>query len=216
MKAIVFGSTGLVGEILVNKLIPLYNEIICPVRKNISPSHPKQNIINVNFADLNYTSNFFQVDDLYYCIGTTIKKSGSIQKFIETEIGLAQNIFSLAKKNGVKRVFLISSQGANHKSHFPYLKTKGEIENIVSSFHFESTIILRPSLLIGDREEKRSLEGIMQKLTKPIIEPLQNYIPQFSPILADQVANAMVNLARKKTDKLNVLENAEIIEDSLN
>jgi uncharacterized protein YbjT (DUF2867 family) len=54
---------------------------------------------------------------------------------------------------------LISSSGANKTSNIPYSRMKGEIEEDVKALGFERTVILRPGLISGTREESRPLEA---------------------------------------------------------
>jgi len=54
---------------------------------------------------------------------------------------------------------LISSQGANRTSNIPYSRMKGEIEDDVKALGFERTVILRPGVISGTREESRPLEA---------------------------------------------------------
>lgn len=54
---------------------------------------------------------------------------------------------------------LISASGANKASNIPYSRMKGEIEEDVKALGFERTVILRPGLITGTREESRPLEA---------------------------------------------------------
>jgi uncharacterized protein YbjT (DUF2867 family) len=45
-----------------------------------------------------------------------------------------------------------------------YPKMKGELEDSVKKLDFERTVILRPGLIVGDREESRPVEAVARKL----------------------------------------------------
>lgn len=64
-----------------------------------------------------------------------------------------------ARDAGTKVYVLISSSGANHTSSIPYTRMKGEIEEDVKALGFERTVILRPGLIAGQRQESRPLEA---------------------------------------------------------
>lgn len=61
---------------------------------------------------------------------------------------------------------LVSSGGASATSYSPYLKMKGTLEDGVRQIGFKSVYILQPGLLVGKREEKRTMEGLTQVLFK--------------------------------------------------
>jgi uncharacterized protein YbjT (DUF2867 family) len=65
-----------------------------------------------------------------------------------------------ARDAGTKVYVLISSSGADVKSNFAYTRMKGEIEEGVKSLGFERTVILRPGLIAGQREESRPAEAV--------------------------------------------------------
>jgi hypothetical protein len=45
-----------------------------------------------------------------------------------------------------------------------YPKMKGELEEAVKALDFEHTVILRPGLLVGDRQESRPAEYVVRKI----------------------------------------------------
>lgn len=65
----------------------------------------------------------------------------------------------MAKEAGTKVYVLISSANANKASNIAYTRMKGEIEEDVKALGFERTVILRPGLISGTREESRPLEA---------------------------------------------------------
>jgi uncharacterized protein YbjT (DUF2867 family) len=64
-----------------------------------------------------------------------------------------------ARDAGTKVYVLISSSGASTTSNFAYTKMKGEIEEDIKALGFERTVILRPGLIAGQREESRPMEA---------------------------------------------------------
>jgi aspartate-semialdehyde dehydrogenase len=77
--ALVFGATGLVGSVLLKQLCesPVYSEVITFSRKSLSFNHPKIKEVFNYFTDLTSIKNSLHGDDLFCCLGTTIKKAGS-------------------------------------------------------------------------------------------------------------------------------------------
>jgi uncharacterized protein YbjT (DUF2867 family) len=97
-------------------------------------------------------------------LGTTKAQAGSVeaQRAIDLDLNLA--LAKAAKEAGVETYVLISSQGANAKSMVAYSKMKGELEDAVSALGFKHTIILRPGLIVGDRDHSRPTEFALRKI----------------------------------------------------
>jgi len=98
--------------------------------------------------------------------------------------------------------------GSNAKSRIFYNKVKGEIEQSLKALPFNSLLIFRPSLLLGDRSEKRVGEDIGKVVMKliPYIGPLKKY----KPILGRQVANAMHKQAKLSHNGVQVFESSSL------
>ena len=114
-KALVFGATGLVGKSLTELLIlsDKYSAITIFTRR---PTGIKSEKITEVISDLNDISEIKQgikCDDLYICIGTTIKKAGSVKAREAIDRDLPVSIAEAASENGVKRVAVVSSIGAS-------------------------------------------------------------------------------------------------------
>lgn len=67
-----------------------------------------------------------------------------------------------AKDAGVKVYVLISTAGANAHSFMAYPTMKGELEEGIKGLGFEHTVILRPGLLVGSREDTRVAEAVLR------------------------------------------------------
>jgi uncharacterized protein YbjT (DUF2867 family) len=114
---------------------------------------------------------------------------------------LPVDIAILARKNGVKRVAVVSSIGADPASKNYYLRIKGEMEQGILTTGFEKTVIVRPSMLMGERKERRPGE-IAGKVVMKVIKPvLSGKLLKFRAIHGRDVARAMIMLLDKETDK---------------
>lgn len=91
--------------------------------------------------------------------GTTRANAGGFENQHKIEHGLNVELARAARDAGSKVYVLISSSGANKASNIPYSRMKGEIEEDVKALGFERTVILRPGLISGTREESRPLEA---------------------------------------------------------
>jgi hypothetical protein len=105
------------------------------------------------------------------------------------------------------KFLFISSGGANSKSSNFYLKLKGEIEEAVINIKNNSLFIIKPSLLIGKRKNRRILEEIGQ-----LIMPIFTFIlpSTIKAIKAKTVAKAMINLSKSNLSGKNIIENSDL------
>jgi uncharacterized protein YbjT (DUF2867 family) len=210
-KAIVFGSTGLIGNLLVEELLnsDLYYNVKVFVRQSLEIEHPKLEVAVVDFLNPDSFSGSISGDDLFICLGTTIKKAGSVKKMEEIDRDLPVFIANAAIKTGVKRIAVVSSIGANPSSSNYYLRIKGEMEQKILKCKFENTAIVRPSMLMGDRKEKRGGEAagkIVMKFFNPL---LHGKMRKYRSIHASDVARAMISLLSRDEVK-TVYESDEL------
>ncbi len=191
--AIVVGATGLVGSHITQKLLndDRYEKVKIFVRSSAGFQHPKIEEHLVDFEMINLWKNELVGDELYSALGTTIKKAGSKLTQYKIDYTYQFEVAEAAAANGVKKYLLVSSLGANHKSKNFYLSIKGKLDEEVQKLSFENVLIFRPSILLGDRSEKRLGEKIGIKVagfTTQVIPALNKY----QPIEAAKVAEAMI------------------------
>lgn len=191
--AIVVGATGLVGSHITQKLLndDRYEKVKIFVRRSAGFQHPKIEEHLVDFEMINLWKNELVGDELYSALGTTIKKAGSKLTQYKIDYTYQFEVAEAAAANGVKKYLLVSSLGANHKSKNFYLSIKGKLDEEVQKLSFENVLIFRPSILVGDRSEKRLGEKIGIKVagfTTQVIPALNKY----QPIEAAKVAEAMI------------------------
>ena len=210
--AIVFGSSGLVGQQLVQQLIQnnTYQKIKLFVRKNPNLVNSKIEIIETKFDNFDLLSSKIKGDDCFFCIGTTKKNTPDKSEYKQIELDLPKKIANLAKQNDIQSFIFVSSGYANSKSSGDYLRFKGLVEEELISLKFNVLGILRPSFLLGNRKEKRIGEKIgiiiFQILSPLMMGPLK----RMKPIHVKLVANAMINIAQSDF-KQTIFESNEIV-----
>jgi uncharacterized protein YbjT (DUF2867 family) len=190
--ALLLGATGLVGGHLLRQLLdsPYYERVIALSRRPLDVQHPKlqQEIIDFDHPD----PSKIKGDDLFCALGTTLKKAGSKEAQYKIDCLYPFEIGKIARQNGVRQYLLVSSVGADpHASGF-YLKTKGELEEMIRGLEFGHFVAARPSFLLGDRQEFRLGEKIAVVLAKT----LALLIPaRYRGIQAEKVARALIHFA---------------------
>ncbi|MEK4665807.1 oxidoreductase [Priestia sp. FSL H7-0729] len=197
-KAMVIGATGLVGELLVRKLLehPVYSQVRVLVRRPLELQHPKLEQHVVDWEQLESQGNLFdEIDDLFCCLGTTIKKAGSQEGFRQVDYHYPVRAATLAKQHGVPQMLVISSMGASAGSRVFYSRTKGEMEDALSDIDFQSLHIFRPSLILGDRNEKRFGEQMAAYAMKFLDRWMKGRVDKYRAVHAATIAQAMTNIA---------------------
>ncbi len=205
-SAILFGSSGLIGSCLLEQLLAddRYGEIKIFVRKPSQISHPKLDEFLIDFNKLDDYRDLIKGDDLFCCLGTTIKVAGSEAAFRRVDYEWVRWCAVSSYENHVKNFLVISSMGANADSKNFYLRTKGEMEKAVAAFNFNKTVILRPSMLLGDRKEFRFGEAI----GKFFMILFSVFIPKrYKAVEAEDVAAAMIKAANDEKILGGIMEN---------
>ena len=201
--AVILGATGLTGGMVLDLLLndPRYSKIRALSRRSLGAKHSKLEEYIINMEDLNSSQSLFIADELYCCIGSTKAKTPDEEAYRRIDFGIPVHAARICKDNGVTSFLVISSLGADVKSKIFYSRLKGEMESAVRNYGIKKTVILRPSLIGGQRQEKRPGEQIGQiamKLVNPfLIGPLKVY----RTIDPGCIAKAMVWLANNPTEK---------------
>jgi uncharacterized protein YbjT (DUF2867 family) len=210
--ALVFGATGLVGQSVVSQLcdLPAYSRIRIFVRRSTGLAvHPKIEEIITDFKDPDTIKNFVSGDDLFICLGTTIKKAGTVKKMEEIDRDLPVKIASMASENAVRALAIVSSLGASEKSSNYYLRIKGEMEKGILGLSFRIIVIARPSLLLGERAEKRAGESLSKFAMKAFGKLLAGSLVRYRAIEGADVATAMIR-ALSSLEGVNILESDKL------
>jgi len=192
-SALIVGATGLVGKELVNILLNQTNYVSVMVltRKLLPITHPKLEQIITDFDQLNQYQQHLQVDDVYCCLGTTIKTAGSQDAFRKVDFTYPLELAVLTKSLGAQKFLIITAMGADPNSKVFYSRVKGEIEAELKSLGFPALHILRPSLLLGERQEFRLGERIGVILSPVLSFLMVGSLKKYKPIHARDVAMAM-------------------------
>jgi uncharacterized protein YbjT (DUF2867 family) len=196
--AIIIGSTGLIGSHLLAILTQdrRYEKIYSISRK--PPAQMPATAIHIPFDDGNYAIPP-ACDVAFCCLGTTMKKAGSKAAFVKVDLELVAAFAQKTKNAGVNRLAVVSSIGADAGSSNFYLKTKGQAEAQVKKAGFERLVIVRPSLLLGNRQEKRLGEDIGKFLYSAFSFAFVGPLRKYRGIHAAEVAKAMIALAENGT-----------------
>lgn len=212
LTVMLVGATGLVGSRCLQRLIdaPGIERVRILVRQ--VPSRPLPDKVEVCVADFNRLemhAEWFDVDAVICALGTTIGQAGSQAAFRQVDFDYPLQVAQLAKASGARQFALVSALGADARANVFYNRVKGELEDALQAMGFESLAVARPSLLQGNRREFRLGERLALTLARwllPVI-PLQ-----WRPVLADQVAAALVDAVLRPQPGLRVMANPQLLQ----
>jgi uncharacterized protein YbjT (DUF2867 family) len=200
--ALVLGATGLVGKALVTLLLndPRYGRVTCLVRrplqqKDFVDPQGKLEPIVIDFENLQAYQGYFGSTHIYVCLGTTIKQAKSQDAFRKVDFEYVHIAAQLAHAQKAHSFVWISSVGANAKSSNFYLRVKGELENAIfamSALNHASAV--RPSLLLGERKDRRRLEKIGTTFATLLAPLLRGRLAKYKPVHGVDVATQMIKL----------------------
>lgn len=210
--ALIAGSTGLIGKNLLQVLLAgnRYDKVITLVRNPSAIKHDKLDEQVIDFNQINSFNANTVVNDVFCCLGTTIKTAGSQEAFTKVDYDYVLEIAKWAKINKCQLFSVVSSVGASSETSNFYLKTKGKMEASVQALDLPSVHIFRPSLLLGQRNEFRLGEKFSEKLMFLVNPLLKGKLRKYKAIKASAVARSMYNQAQTMIGGVVVFEGAEI------
>lgn len=211
-KALVLGATGLIGSHLVEILIhnPIYDVIRILTRKPLEIDHPQLEQHIIDFDQLDQYQELFQVDEVYCCLGATLKKAKTKENFYKVDYHYPLQAAKIALEQGCIQYLIVTSMGADPNSIIFYSKVKGEIEQSLKELGYPMLHIFRPSLLLGEREEFRFGEKTAEFLSRFTSFLLQGTFRKYHPIEAKTVAQAMSKIAGLELTGTHIYESDEI------
>ncbi|MGI4822971.1 MAG: NAD-dependent epimerase/dehydratase family protein [Janthinobacterium lividum] len=209
--ALLAGATGLVG----NALLPLllaserYAKVIVVGRRPVATEHPKLTQVVTELSKLEDERLRLIADDVYCCLGTTMRQAGSKEAFYEVDFLYVIKLAAITAANFAAQFLVVSALGADAESRFYYNKVKGEMEAAVQQMPFRAIHIFRPSLLLGQRTAPRLGErigGWLLTLARPL---LRGRWHKYRPVAATTVARAMLQAADEDGGGIRIHEVSE-------
>ena len=201
--ALIFGSSGLIGNELLNIILQNnnYNKVKIFVRSVPKNNDTKLEIIQTDFTSLEKHKDSIVGDDCFFCIGTTHKETPDKNEYRRIEYDIPVKVAQIAKSNSVNSFVYISSIGANSNSSGSYLKNKGQVEEELKKMNFLKLAVIRPSILLGNRKPFRLGERIGIFVMKALSVFFLGSLKKYKPIKAENVAKAMMSIAESNYQK---------------
>jgi uncharacterized protein YbjT (DUF2867 family) len=211
--ALVAGASGLVGGHLLQLLVAdgAYARVVALARRELAARHAKLEQRVVDFGALDTYSNLPRTDDVFCCLGTTIKTAGSQAAFRRVDHDYVLGFARAGRRAGGRQFLLVSALGADPASRIFYSRVKGEVEAAVRQLTYDGIQIFRPSFLMGERAEARLAERVGIPLARALAPLLVGPLRRYRPVRAADVARAIVQIAKEAPRGPNVFEYDGII-----
>jgi uncharacterized protein YbjT (DUF2867 family) len=210
--AVLAGASGLVGNHCLTFLLKSthYDKVLALVRRPLELQHPKLQQFIVNFESLPLLPEFAGAD-VFCALGTTMRQAGSRGAFRKVDYDAELAYATVAATGGANQFLLVSSVGASAHSSTFYLQVKGELEDAVKKLLFSSIHIFRPSFLVGDRKLERVGESLGTAVAQALDFAFVGIFKKYSAVEADDLAAAMLAVARKAEAGVHYYEFEQIL-----
>jgi uncharacterized protein YbjT (DUF2867 family) len=126
-----------------------------------------------------------------------IEKKG--ESYRESNTAATERLISAARAETVQRVIFMSQNGADSRSPYPFLRSKGVAQDSIKTSGLNWTI-LRPSVIFGPEDQFVNVLGRLIKLTPKVFPLPGGGSARFQPIAVDDVARVIrMSLEKKDT-----------------
>ncbi|KAK8084905.1 fmp-52 [Apiospora hydei] len=197
--AVVVGCTGHVGSHILSALLSLdtvkaVHTISRCALQGVSPeSFPKLSV-HVESDTSRWASTLAAISPpptmVFSSLGTTRKQAGGIANQWKIDHDVNIELAESAHVHGVKSFVFVSCAGTQSPlaRAMPYLQMKRGVENAIQSLGFEQTVVLRPGIILGERE--REHQG------GPFVKSLVRGVGSFNRALHDNLGQEPDVIAR--------------------
>ncbi len=191
--AIILGATGLTGSHLLNFLLNSndYEKVKIFTRRTTGKTHSKLEEIICDVLKLEEQTEKFTADEVFVCTGTTRAKTPDKKLYHAIDYGIPTISAKLAEQNNIKSFSVISAIGADANSIFFYNRTKGEMEQDILKCNIPNILVYRPSIIYGNRKNKRLAEKIGALLFKGLQFLMIGKLKKYRAISGKDLAKAL-------------------------
>ncbi|KAK0742500.1 hypothetical protein B0T21DRAFT_131802 [Apiosordaria backusii] len=220
-STVVIGSTGLVGSHILSTLLSKSHPVTTISRRSPKSTGPTLTPIIESNTDL-WASSLSSLTPppktVISALGTTRTAAGGTANQWKIDHDLNVALARAAKESGAKTFAFVSSGGTRglFSNYAPYSKMKIGVEDTIKELGFDNAVILRPGLILGEREQSRMGEGQAQTAVRVIGRWLglgvQDRFAQEGEVIARAAVKAIEMIDQGKAkEKYWVLEQNDIV-----
>ena len=193
MRVAVTGANGFVGRHLVARLLLGHHEVraLISERPGAEKELPGSGAgMDVRRADVRKPETlrgaFDGCDAVVHTVAIPTERK---QRFAEVNVAGVAHVVAEARRAGVRRIVHMSALGADPASPYPYLRSKGEGQALVTGSGI-GHVVLRPSLLFGEGDD--FFPRLAFSLMFPVVPVPGDGRSRFQPLHVDDLAQALV------------------------
>lgn len=213
IKAIITGSTGMVGEGVLHECLNHSDveSVLVINRRTCGMQHPKlKEIIHSDFSDFTSIENELSgYNAAFLCMGvSSVGMKEDKFKFLTYDLTMAL-AKPLAKLNPEITMTYISGVGTDstEKGKIMWARVKGKTENNIINLPIKAGFAFRPGVITPTKGLKNTYKAY--KVMKPLLPVFRALFPKYVCSLRE-VGLAMINVVLRGYDK-NVLEVKDIV-----
>ena len=193
---VVTGASGLVGSRLCVELVRTGWKVRAIVRNTAKAAQRLGHLnLEMRVGDIrdpeSMRAAMKEAGSLVHLAAVAIEKGGDSYASINAEA--TQVIVDAAKAESVERIVYMSQNGSDSSSPFPFLRSKGVAQDIVTESTAKWTV-LRPSVIFGPDDEFVNVLARLVRLS-PAVFPLPGGgTARFQPVAVSDIARAVIKV----------------------
>jgi NADH dehydrogenase len=199
VRVAVTGANGFVGRHAVARLLSGRHEVraLISERPGAETELPGGGVrMDVRRADVRKPESlrgaFDGFDTIIHTVAVPTERK---QRFAEVNVAGVAHVVAEARRAGVTRIVHMSALGADPRSPYPYLRSKGEGQALVTGSGI-AHVVLRPSLLFGQGDD--FFPRLAFSLLFPVVPVPGDGTSRFQPVHVDDVAQALVAAVERR------------------
>lgn len=210
------GATGLVGREVLRLALAARVDVHALVRRPApqpAANGPVPALANLHWHTVDYThlGALPPAHEAVCALGTTQAVAGSEAAFRAVDHDAVLAFARAARQAGVKRFAVVSALGADPRSRNLYSRVKGETEQALQALDFPVLLVVRPSLLAGDRASLGQPARPLERWALAAAGPISRLLPAaWRPIEAATVARAVLRALPASAPGTRILASAEL------
>jgi uncharacterized protein YbjT (DUF2867 family) len=200
MRVAVTGANGFVGRHLVAQLLQRGHDVraLISERPDAEKDLPESGRGNVDVrrADVRKPDSlrgaFDGMDAVVHTVAVPTERK---QKFADVNVAGVAHVVAEAQRAGIGRIVHMGALRADPDSPYPYLRSKGQGEALVTGSGIPH-VVLQPSLLFGKGDD--FFPRLAFSLMFPVVPVPGDGKARFQPIHVDDIAQALVNAVERR------------------
>ena len=227
-RAFVAGATGLTGRHLVSALTRLGMDVFAHVR----PDSPRRDHWQKTFEEqgaqcsfapwepqsIHDTVKVIKPQVVFGCLGTTRRRAAAGGgDYTAVDYGLTAMLIDAACQLEPLPLFVyLSAVGVSENSKTAYMKARADVESYLAQSRLHS-LIVRPSFIIGSRDDKRPGEAVGARLSDGALAALGCFglakvVGPYRTVTGQMLAEGMAMLTMDGADDTRIVRVPEIKE----